>query len=125
MRALVVAAALAVVPLAAVAATPAPHAASSQNNPASAKTGPTASSKVSVTMPGELSFAFKPGPGVQTATTYCLTCHSSAYVSTQPVFDRAHWAAEVAKMRKAYGASIPDKDAETIVDYLTAAYGKS
>lgn len=118
MKAFVVAAALTVVPLVAAAATPAPHAASTKHDAA-------AGSKVTVTMPGELSFQFKPGPGSQTATTYCLTCHSSAYVSTQPVFDRAHWAAEVAKMRKAYGASIPDKESETIVDYLTATYGKS
>jgi mono/diheme cytochrome c family protein len=82
-------------------------------------------SKVSVTMPGDLSFAFKPGAGSQAATTYCLTCHSSAYVSTQPPLDKAHWEAEVTKMRKAYGAPIPDKDAAEIVDYLTATYGKA
>jgi mono/diheme cytochrome c family protein len=79
--------------------------------------------KVSVTMPGDLSFAFKPGPGSQAATTYCLTCHSSAYVSTQPPLDKAHWEAEVTKMRKAFGATIPDQDAAQIVDYLTATYG--
>jgi sulfite dehydrogenase (cytochrome) subunit B len=84
-----------------------------------------APSKVSVTMPGDLSFAFKPGPGSQAATIYCLTCHSSAYVSTQPPLDKAHWAAEVTKMRAAYGATIPDQDAAQIVDYLSATYGKA
>ena len=118
MRAHAIVAVLAVVPLVTVAATPAPHA-------TAAKSKPAASSKVFVTLPGDLSFQFKPGVGSQTATTYCLTCHSSAYVSTQPPLDKGHWDAEVTKMRKAYGASIPDKDAVTIVDYLTATYGKS
>ena len=119
MRALAIMAALAVVPLVTIAATPAPHAKASKAKPA------VASSKVSITMPGDLSFQFKPGAGSLSATTYCLTCHSSAYVSTQPPLDKAHWEAEVTKMRKAYGAAIPDKDAETIVDYLTTTYGKS
>ena len=99
-------------------------AATSPHPAAAAKTKPAVSSKVSITMPGDLSFQFKPGAGSQAAMTYCLTCHSSAYVSTQPPLDRAHWDAEVTKMRKAYGAAIPDKDAGEIVDYLTAAYGK-
>lgn len=118
MKALAIASALAVVPLVAVAATPAPY-------PAAKAKPAAASSKVTIAMPGDLSFQFKPGAGSQVAATYCLTCHSSAYVSTQPPLDKAHWAAEVTKMRKAYGAAIPDKDAETIVDYLTATYGKS
>ena len=122
MRALAIAGMLAIVPLVAVAATPAPHAKATK---ATKATPAIAGSKVSITMPGDLSFQFKPGAGSLAATTYCLTCHSSAYVSTQPVLDRAHWEAEVTKMRKAYGAAIPDKEAETIVDYLTTAYGKS
>lgn len=78
---------------------------------------------VSITMPGDLNFAFKPGLGAQAANTYCLTCHSSAYVSTQPPFDKAHWMAEVTKMRKAYGAQIPDAAAEQIAQYLAQEYG--
>ena len=105
------------VALVVVGATPAPR-------PSSPNSKPAAASKVSITLPGDLSFQFKPGAGSQVATTYCLTCHSSAYVSTQPQLDKAHWDAEVTKMRKAYGAAIPDKDAGEIVDYLTAAYGK-
>lgn len=82
-------------------------------------------STASITLPGDLSFQYKPGPGSVAASTYCLTCHSSAYVSTQPPLDRAHWDAEVTKMRKAYGAAIPDAAAAQIVDYLTASYGPS
>lgn len=79
---------------------------------------------VSVQMPGDLSYRFASGTGVERANRYCLTCHSSAYVSTQPPLDRAHWTAEVTKMRKAYGAEIPEADANAIVDYLVATYGK-
>ena len=78
--------------------------------------------KVTIKMPGDLDFQFKPGPGSQLAATYCLTCHSSAYVSTQPSLDKAHWLAEAVKMRAAYGASIPDGDLDAIATYLATAY---
>ena len=81
-------------------------------------------SVVTISLPGDLSYRFKSGPGSDRANTYCLTCHSSAYVSTQPPLDHDHWVAEVTKMRKAYHAEIPDKDAADIADYLTASYGK-
>lgn len=106
-----------IVPLVAAAATPPTH-------KAAAKKKPAVSSSTSITLPGDLSFDFKPGAGSRAATTYCLTCHSSAYVSTQPPLDKAHWDAEVTKMRKVYGAAIPDKDAGEISDYLTQTYGK-
>lgn len=82
------------------------------------------SNTVSIALPGDLNYRFKGGAGSDRANTYCLTCHSSAYVSTQPPLDRDHWSAEVAKMRKAYHAEIPDKDADVITDYLARAYGK-
>jgi hypothetical protein len=37
----------------------------------------------------------------------------------------AFWTAEVAKMRTAYGARIPDEDVKDVVTYLTATYGAS
>jgi uncharacterized protein (DUF697 family) len=40
-----------------------------------------------------------------------------------PFLDAAKWQAEVAKMIKAYGASIGPEDAKTIADYLAANYG--
>ncbi len=79
---------------------------------------------VTISLPGDAGFALKPGPGVETAQRYCLTCHSSAYVSTQPVLSHAQWTAEVAKMRAAYGAQIPDDQTAPIAEYLTTAYGK-
>ncbi len=79
---------------------------------------------VSIALPGDAGMAFKPGPGLAAAQANCLTCHSSAYVSTQPVLSRAQWNAEVLKMRTAYGAQIADDQVPAIVEYLTAQYGK-
>jgi mono/diheme cytochrome c family protein len=79
---------------------------------------------VSISLPGDAGMAFKPGPGLATVQANCLTCHSSAYVSTQPVLSRAQWTAEVLKMRAAYGAQIADDQVPAIVEYLTTQYGK-
>jgi len=66
---------------------------------------------------------FVEAPGVAKAQAHCLVCHSADYVSTQPrAMPKAFWEGEVAKMRNAYGAKIPDEDAKAIVDYLNAAY---
>ena len=68
-----------------------------------------------------------PGPNLEIAQAHCGICHSVDYISTQPrnfANPRAVWTAEVAKMRKAYGAPMSDEDAAKIVDYLVAAYGK-
>ena len=78
----------------------------------------------SISLPGDIGMAFKPGPGVGAAQANCLTCHSSAYVSTQPVLSKAQWAAEVTKMKNVYGAPIADDAMPAIVDYLTTQYGK-
>ena len=80
--------------------------------------------KATISLPGDAGMAFKPGPGAGAAQANCLTCHSSAYVSTQPVLSKAQWTAEVAKMKNVYGAPIPDDAVPAIVDYLTAQYGK-
>jgi hypothetical protein len=79
---------------------------------------------VRVALPGDAGFAFKPGPGAIAAQTYCLTCHSSAYVSTQAVLSAAQWTAEVNKMRAVYGAEIPADQVPIIAGYLTTEYGK-
>jgi mono/diheme cytochrome c family protein len=77
-----------------------------------------------ISLPGDAGMAFKPGAGAGAVQAHCLTCHSSAYVSTQPALTKAQWTAEVAKMKGAYGAPIPDDQVPVIVDYLTANYGK-
>lgn len=89
-----------------------------------AANAPAPSGSVTIELPGDAGASFKPGPGVENAQRYCLTCHSSAYVSTQPVLSEAQWTAEVTKMRKVYAAPIPDDQVASIVSYLTATYGK-
>ncbi len=78
---------------------------------------------VSINLPAD-GFAFKPGPGANAANSYCLSCHSAAYVTTQPKLTRAQWNAEVVKMRNVYGATFPDDQVTVLADYLTAQYGK-
>jgi sulfite dehydrogenase (cytochrome) subunit B len=78
----------------------------------------------SITLPGDAGMAFKPGAGLAAVQGNCLSCHSSAYVSTQPVLTKAQWTAEVTKMKNVYGAPIADDAVPAIVDYLTAQYGK-
>jgi mono/diheme cytochrome c family protein len=68
-----------------------------------------------------------PQPGHDLASSNCAACHSVDYITTQPrglPDPRAFWAAEVTKMRKAYGAPISDEDAQEIAAYLAAAYAK-
>lgn len=68
-----------------------------------------------------------PGPNLGTVRANCLVCHSADYITTQPrsfADPRAFWSAEVAKMRKAYGAPVDEADAGPIVDYLAATYGR-
>jgi mono/diheme cytochrome c family protein len=66
----------------------------------------------------------KPGPGAELATGQCLICHSAEYITTQPPGKPlAFWKAEVEKMRKVYGAPIPDDQINTIAEYLAHSYG--
>jgi mono/diheme cytochrome c family protein len=66
----------------------------------------------------------KPGPGADLAERQCLTCHSADYISVQPPGKPlAFWKAEVEKMKKVYGAQIPDDQIEPIANYLTREYG--
>jgi hypothetical protein len=66
----------------------------------------------------------KPGPGADMANSHCLVCHSAEYVTTQPR-DKplAFWKAEVEKMKKVYGAPIPDEQIAPIAEYLVQSYG--
>ena len=63
-------------------------------------------------------------PGSDLATAQCSACHSFDYISTQPPGKPiAFWKAEVEKMKKVYGAPIPDDQIDPIAQYLTRAYG--
>ena len=66
----------------------------------------------------------RPGPGSDIAQRQCVTCHSPDYLTVQPPGKpMAFWKAEVEKMKKVYGAPIPDDQIEPIAQYLTKAYG--
>jgi len=81
------------------------------------------SAVVSVSLPGDVGFAFKPGPGSNLANSLCLSCHAEAYVSTQPPLNKTVWTAEILKMRNVYAAKISDDQVAPLADYLTASYG--
>lgn len=117
LTALIAAAIVLASPIVASAEPTAHHATKVKHHPAMA------SSIVKITMPGDLSYGYKEGPGQVVAQTYCLTCHSSAYVEMQPSMDAAHWAKTVTKMRKLYGMQITDTDVTKVADYLGAEYG--
>jgi cytochrome c5 len=59
-----------------------------------------------------------PGQNADAINSNCLTCHSASMVLNQPQLSRATWGEEVAKMRKVYGAPVPDESVPAIVDYL-------
>lgn len=63
-----------------------------------------------------------PGEGRQEVESYCNTCHSPRYIPMQPPLPSATWDAEVNKMIKVYGASIPDDATQKIIHYLQAHY---
>lgn len=80
-------------------------------------------SSLKVELPNETA-TLKPGAGSELANGQCLTCHSAEYIITQPR-DKplAFWRAEVDKMKKVYGAPIPDDQISAIADYLARSYG--
>jgi sulfite dehydrogenase (cytochrome) subunit B len=78
---------------------------------------------LSIDLPKETAM-LKPGPGADAANGQCLICHSAEYITTQPP-DKplAFWKAEVEKMKKVYGAPIPDDQVDVLAEYLTRNYG--
>jgi len=62
------------------------------------------------------------GEGKAEVEGYCSMCHSTRYITMQPPLRADAWEAEVTKMRKAFGATIPDEAASKIVGYLKAHY---
>jgi hypothetical protein len=62
------------------------------------------------------------GTGRDEVRAFCNTCHSVRYITMQPPLPPEMWAAEVNKMIKTYGASIPDDSTARIVYYLQANF---
>ena len=78
---------------------------------------------VTIDLPKEAT-QLKDAPGVDLVQRTCSVCHSYDYIAIQPPGKpHAFWKAEVEKMKKVYGASIPDDQIEPIAQYLTRAYG--
>ena len=63
-----------------------------------------------------------PGDGQSEVASYCNTCHSPRYITLQPPLPAEVWAAEVNKMVKVYGASIPEDSTQKIITYLQSHY---
>lgn len=85
--------------------------------------GTLAAAGLKIDLPPETA-KFKPGPGVEHAEANCMTCHSADYIKTQPPGEPfKFWNAEVAKMKKVYGAQFADDQIEPIAKYLTKEYG--
>jgi sulfite dehydrogenase len=83
----------------------------------------TSSRAESIQLPPETA-TFKAGPGVDVVNAQCLVCHSAEYVSIQsPNRPRSYWHGVVMKMKKTFGAQIPDDQIEPIVNYLVQTYG--
>lgn len=77
---------------------------------------------LTITLPEE-TVEYKVSPGVDLARSYCMGCHSADYVLTQPPgMPRSFWEAEVNKMKKAFGAPLPDDQVIPLVDYLVRTY---
>lgn len=80
---------------------------------------------LTITLPAPTSPVFE-GPGAADLNTFCLTCHSSDYVTTQPPgMSRDFWQATVVKMQKIYGAPIPDDKISAMVDALVTINAKA
>lgn len=78
-----------------------------------------------ITLPVETA-AYAPSdhPGYAATMAFCTTCHSAEYVRTQPLnLTPAYWKATVVKMKKVFGAPIPDDQLDAITDYLVKTYG--
>lgn len=66
---------------------------------------------------------FKSGQGSD-LTGQCLVCHSADYVTSQPPgMPLAFWKAEVEKMKKVYGAPIPEDQIDGLAQYFAQNYG--
>lgn len=64
----------------------------------------------------------EPGDGKAETEAYCGMCHSTRYITMQPPLPAGSWEAEVTKMKKTFGATIPDEATTQIIRYLQAHY---
>ena len=62
------------------------------------------------------------GDGKAEVEGYCSVCHTARYITMQPPLPAATWEAEVTKMKKTFGATIPDEATSKILRYLQEHY---
>jgi hypothetical protein len=62
------------------------------------------------------------GDGKDDVENNCELCHSPRFITMQPVMPAQAWSDEVNKMRKTFGASIPEDTAQKIIQYLGTHY---
>lgn len=62
------------------------------------------------------------GDGKPETESFCAMCHSTRYITMQPLLPAAAWEAEVNKMIKTFGAPIPEASAKKITSYLQTHY---
>jgi hypothetical protein len=62
------------------------------------------------------------GVGRDDVEAYCSTCHSTRYITMQPPLPKEVWEAEVNKMVKVMGASLPEGVQPRITTYLQGHY---
>ena len=63
-----------------------------------------------------------PGPQREVFASACLSCHSTRYITMQPIVPAPKWEENVKKMIKTYGAPIDEADVPKIVEYLSENY---
>ncbi len=78
-----------------------------------------ATSSASFTFPNDPA-GFRPGPGSEIASGYCLICHSAEYVYMQPPHDSDRWKEIVHKMKHVFGCPVPDEQVRPLVEYLVS-----
>lgn len=69
------------------------------------------------------SHAFPPGPGMDTVTANCVSCHSPGMILNQPNLPRAAWEGKVKKMINVYKAAVETVDIPTIAAYPATTKG--
>src|SRR5512144_1201508 len=64
-----------------------------------------------------MAFDLADGPDRDKVDRHCGICHGTEYIPMQPKLSKAQWTATVTKMIKAFGAPVPQEDADKIVNY--------
>ncbi len=79
--------------------------------------------EVKIDLPAETA-RLMPGPNMDVAGRNCMICHSVDYIYIQPPMSKDQWTATVMKMKKVYGAPVPDNEVDPIVAYLMSQNGQ-